>query len=234
MTAKKSAVASKPKAKGPRTRQTSSRNAILDAAIDLFGHSDLDSVTIRDLEEKSGVAAPTIYHFFGDKRGLYDQAVRTAFDKVHEEITKGVEEIEDPVEAVRCLITKYFEGFSRNTMVTRVLIRNLQTEDETLLHGIISDIYVPSYKLWQTMLNRIRPGAGDGLLPILMMSASVGLGSVAHIRQITPPMPVRPGKKENAAIADLFLSMIANADLGESDIKLPAKKIRKASAKKAS
>jgi AcrR family transcriptional regulator len=47
------------------------KERLLDAARQLFGSSTYDQVGVAQLLEIAGVQAPTLYHHFGDKEGLY-------------------------------------------------------------------------------------------------------------------------------------------------------------------
>ncbi|OAH15385.1 TetR/AcrR family transcriptional regulator [Streptomyces jeddahensis] len=51
---------------------TSKREAILDAALDLLTRGGRDAVSTRALCSAAGVQAPTIYRLFGDKQGVLD------------------------------------------------------------------------------------------------------------------------------------------------------------------
>jgi AcrR family transcriptional regulator len=47
------------------------REKLLDAAATLFAQSGYDGVTTRQILERAGVEAPSLYHHFGSKLGLY-------------------------------------------------------------------------------------------------------------------------------------------------------------------
>ncbi|ULQ60542.1 TetR/AcrR family transcriptional regulator [Brucepastera parasyntrophica] len=48
------------------------KETILNTAMMLFAKSGYESVGIQEIIEKSGVSKPTLYHYFGSKRGLLD------------------------------------------------------------------------------------------------------------------------------------------------------------------
>ena len=190
-------------------KPSNSRGAILNAAIALFGRRGIDSVTIRDLEESSGVAAPTIYHFFGDKRSLYDQAIRTAFEKIERELFTNVDGIGDASELFRTLCRNYLRVFSRNTMFTRIFLQELHREDHALKRSLTHDRFVPTVLRWRDVLNRLVPGAGDGQLPLVIFSSLIGIGVIASVRKLAPPMPTKPGSaEENDAIVETLLALV--------------------------
>jgi len=49
-------------------------DAVLSGAMHLFRRKGYESVSIRDLEETTGLTCGSIYHSFGDKAGLFDSA----------------------------------------------------------------------------------------------------------------------------------------------------------------
>ena len=57
------------------------RLRILEATIDLLETSGLDGLSIRDVCERAGVKAPTVYHHFGDKDGLLEAVVTAGFER---------------------------------------------------------------------------------------------------------------------------------------------------------
>lgn len=65
-----------------RARERSSeatRRAILGAAARLLAVHGEAGLSIRELCARAGVTAPTVYHHFGDKRGLVDRVVGDCF-----------------------------------------------------------------------------------------------------------------------------------------------------------
>jgi AcrR family transcriptional regulator len=56
------------------------REEILDAALRLFAHRDVESVAMQELAKESGASAALIYHYFGDKQALASAALQRAAD----------------------------------------------------------------------------------------------------------------------------------------------------------
>ena len=68
----------------PRRRPSAAPAAILEATEALLLQEGVRGLSIRKLSERSGFSAPTIYHHFGDKRGLIDALLEARFQDVHE------------------------------------------------------------------------------------------------------------------------------------------------------
>lgn len=74
---------------------------VLDAAVECFWRRGLESTSIRDLAEASGVNQPSLYNAFGGKRELFAQALeRYATLRMRERIRR-LEQKHPPKEAIR-------------------------------------------------------------------------------------------------------------------------------------
>ncbi|WP_344628632.1 TetR/AcrR family transcriptional regulator, partial [Kitasatospora arboriphila] len=51
------------------------------AAAELLASSDGSPVSTRQITKLAGVTAPTLYHHFGDKEGLFDAVVAAGFEE---------------------------------------------------------------------------------------------------------------------------------------------------------
>jgi AcrR family transcriptional regulator len=59
------------------------REQLLAAALDLFGHSAPEDVSLDDVAAAAGVSRPLVYRYFpGGKQQLYEAALRTAADEL--------------------------------------------------------------------------------------------------------------------------------------------------------
>jgi len=57
------------------------RKALLNAAAAVIATRGVDGTSTREIYRRAGVTAPTLYHHFGDKRGLLDAVVADAFER---------------------------------------------------------------------------------------------------------------------------------------------------------
>lgn len=53
------------------------RTRILEAALDLFAARGYDAIGVQEICEAAGVTKPTLYHYFGSKRGLLETLIET-------------------------------------------------------------------------------------------------------------------------------------------------------------
>ena len=58
---------------------------MLDAAAAVLAERGIEGASTREIYTRAGVKAPTLYHHFGDKRGLMDAVVTDAFERYRAE-----------------------------------------------------------------------------------------------------------------------------------------------------
>ncbi|GEB66050.1 TetR family transcriptional regulator [Sinomonas atrocyanea] len=85
-----------------RAAAPSPRERILQAAMELVAASDGNTVSTRQITERAGVTAPTLYHHFGDKDGLMEAVVARGFEEfIRSE--GSIERTDAPIEDVKRL-----------------------------------------------------------------------------------------------------------------------------------
>ena len=82
------------------------RQAILDATQELLVEEGYESFSMRKLATRCGYAAPTIYHYFGDKPGLLGSLIDLRMREVSAEM-RSVRLTGDPVENMRRLFIAF-------------------------------------------------------------------------------------------------------------------------------
>jgi AcrR family transcriptional regulator len=85
-----------------RAATPSPRERILQAAMELVAASEGNTVSTRQITERAGVTAPTLYHHFGDKDGLMEAVVARGFEEfIRSE--GSIERTDAPIEDVKRL-----------------------------------------------------------------------------------------------------------------------------------
>jgi len=75
------------------------RRAILDATEALLVERGYEAFSMRRLAERCGYTAPTIYHYFADKKGLFDTLLEERFRRMVDTLRR-VRRSDDPVETL--------------------------------------------------------------------------------------------------------------------------------------
>ena len=62
------------------------RATILSCALQLFAARGYDAVGVQEIADAAGITKPTLYHYFGSKRGLLDELLSTHFGQLHQNV----------------------------------------------------------------------------------------------------------------------------------------------------
>ena len=98
------------------------RRAILAAAEHLLATHGEDGLSIRELCARAGVTAPTVYHHFGDKRGLVDRVVNDCFAAFDRALARRRPPA-DPVAALAWSFDRYLEYGLRHPTHYRLMFQ---------------------------------------------------------------------------------------------------------------
>ena len=96
------------------------RRAILDATEALLVEEGYERFSMRRLAGRCGYTAPTIYHYFGDKRGLLDAVLEERFERVLSRI-REIPHGGDPVQSLRRMLEVFTDFGIENPTHYRLL-----------------------------------------------------------------------------------------------------------------
>lgn len=83
------------------------RDAILEAAIQIFGRTGFRAAKIADIAAEAGVATGTLYNYFSSKEEIFHSILDGGRDLLRAEIEQLVE-IEDPIERLHAAVRAMF------------------------------------------------------------------------------------------------------------------------------
>jgi TetR/AcrR family transcriptional regulator, transcriptional repressor for nem operon len=81
----------------------------LEAAMECFWHRGYEATSVRDLADKMGISAPSLYNAYGDKHALFVQALEHYLDHSARALIKRLENSLPPKRAVRRFIEEIIE-----------------------------------------------------------------------------------------------------------------------------
>jgi TetR/AcrR family transcriptional regulator len=88
------------------------RTNILDCALALFADRGYDAVGIQEIVDAAGITKPTLYHYFGSKRGLIDALLAEHFRPLHRALAQAATYQGDLSLALHQVAAVYF-GYAR-------------------------------------------------------------------------------------------------------------------------
>ncbi len=108
---------------GPQSAKVTTRNKILDAALDVFYGKGFHLATVDEIAERAGVGKGTLYRHFANKEKLFNELVQVRL----QELEKSAMEVLNGDDDVLTMITKYlriyFEFFDRNSRLYRLIVQ---------------------------------------------------------------------------------------------------------------
>jgi AcrR family transcriptional regulator len=103
-----------------RELREDARRSILDAAEALLVEDGYERFSMRRLASRCGYTAPTLYHYFGDKRKLIDAVLEDGFRRILDRL-RQVPSSADPAEAVRAQLDAFVRFSLENPTHYRLL-----------------------------------------------------------------------------------------------------------------
>src|SRR5262245_15266352 len=92
------------------------RQAILDAALDVFAERGFEAARLDDVAARAGVAKGTLYLYFRDKEALFEELVRGAVSPIIEAASRAASAPDVPAHAV---LDTFFELFRKEVLGTK-------------------------------------------------------------------------------------------------------------------
>lgn len=162
----------------PPASATKRREAILDAALELFRARGFHSVGIDEIGSAAGISGPGVYRHFTSKSAL----LVALFDSITERMLIAAEEIEKsecpPVEALDRLVTAHTATAVEERALLAVWLqdwRSLPVTDQQRIRRR----QVEYVSIWVTTLSQLRPGLGPAELETVVHAALGAVNSVA-------------------------------------------------------
>ncbi len=85
------------------------RQKILDCAMQLFASRGYDAAGVQEIVENAGVTKPTLYHYFGSKRGLLEELLSTKFNDLLKRLNTEAVYNRDLVLTLEKVVRIYFD-----------------------------------------------------------------------------------------------------------------------------
>ncbi|RIK42215.1 MAG: hypothetical protein DCC55_09540 [Chloroflexi bacterium] len=104
---------------------TPQKEAILDAAQELFARHGFEGLSIRNLATQCGLAKATIYHHFRDKQDIFMSVLERDVSHVHTQILNAAANEHDALNKLRMVIHTYCRLISERRSVVLTTLREI-------------------------------------------------------------------------------------------------------------
>ncbi|MFC4856186.1 TetR family transcriptional regulator [Actinophytocola glycyrrhizae] len=166
--------------RGRRPGGADTREALINAAREVFIEQGYDGATVRAIAGRAGVDAAMVNHWFGSKEGLFGEAVlKLPFnpqDIVEILVASPVDQIGDTM--VRTFLSRWDASGGG---VFTALIRSVASHDEAAV--MLRDFFLKL--VFKQVISRFSPDHQE-LRATLIATQVVGLGMVRYVAQFEP------------------------------------------------
>lgn len=108
------------------------REAILDAAIQVFAKRGFNEADVQDIADASGVGKGTVYRYFGKKEELFLAAADACMKRLESHVFRAIENAKNVVELIRCGGLAYAEFFRDHPEVVEIFIQERAVFQKTI------------------------------------------------------------------------------------------------------
>ena len=154
------------------------RQALLDAAEEVFGEFSYDRASIAEITRRAGVAQGTFYVYFPDKQSAFVQLVRDLNHGLRRHIAAAVEGIDDRLEMERVGLRAFFEFTASHRALYKV-VREAEFVDEDIYRWHYQTLGAAYVRGLETAIERgqIRDDINPETLAWVLMGVAELLGS---------------------------------------------------------
>ncbi|MHC1728783.1 MAG: TetR/AcrR family transcriptional regulator [Syntrophobacteraceae bacterium] len=107
----------------PLAAKPSTKERILDAALEVFSQKGFHTATTDEIAERAGVGKGTLYRYFETKEKLFADLVRLRLDELEKRTRSTIDGHDDVLTMISKYIRIYFEFFDCNQHLFRLVIQ---------------------------------------------------------------------------------------------------------------
>jgi AcrR family transcriptional regulator len=123
-----------------RAKDTDKPAQIIEAAFEVFGETGYDATLVKEIADRAGISAGTVYTYFRDKRELFQATAREGWSRFLDQIRTLVES-EGPAEArLMQLLQIGFDSLRRHLPLLRGML--FESSQANILQESIDELCV--------------------------------------------------------------------------------------------
>lgn len=183
-------------------------NDALEAAMLLFWRNGYAATSLQSLEQAMGLKRPSLYHAFGNKRALFNKALRLYLETVLSKVLEAVEAASTAKHAIEAALHEAIALHFTTThpggcMVVLSVLESHQHDEETraLLHQAVA-------RLRSGLEERLQRAADEGDIPRDTPCGALADAIVAVIAGTLVLAKAEVSKAQLEAAAKLAMSLI--------------------------
>ncbi len=191
---------------------TSTREFILDEATKLFAKLGYDRVTVRDISAATNLSMPTLYHHFGDKEKLYREVESKCYGALRDRLLSALETEGDAEERLRNFVAHMYDALLNDTVFRNIAVRNMLDPSAVNHKFLVSVSMQHVHGGFSQLLNELRPGTGDGIAPMVILSGILGFVLMSPAKRQLGDYPYHQ-RKDAPLERETFIDFVVSAAL---------------------
>lgn len=116
-------MARTPASPGPEAR----KKQILDAAVEVFGQKGYGTATVSEIGEKAGLSSGSVFHYFGSKKELFREAIRSCASELRAAMLRGNPPADDIKTFVKMASRNFILFLLEHPMRVKILFHSPDT-----------------------------------------------------------------------------------------------------------
>ncbi|MET0657291.1 MAG: TetR/AcrR family transcriptional regulator [Steroidobacteraceae bacterium] len=169
---------------------------MLSVAAELFAAKGYADVSIRDIAEQSGVTLSSLYHYFGDKRGLYLQVHLQELNKSSSRLEAAVAQGETPEEHLFAFTTELCRVLSEPGPLFKLVARHWLDASADVVTYLAQATVPEQYKRVREVIQQISPDRNPTATALAIYALVHGL---VTLRPFEESLPWKSGIARSAA-----------------------------------
>jgi AcrR family transcriptional regulator len=137
------------------------RKSLLEHALRLFAERGYDAVGVQEVCEAAGVTKPTLYHYFGSKRGLLEALVGERYAPFALELAEAARYAGDLPRTLEQVVSAFFEFAAREPTLYRMVLAMWLASPASEAGRVIGDLHTEQRAVVQSLFAQAAPDHGS-------------------------------------------------------------------------
>lgn len=137
------------------------RAKILHEALNLFAAYGYDGVGVQLIVESAGITKPTLYHYFGNKRGLFETLVKEYTIPLMDTVREASYYTGDITLSIQKVMEAYFTFAENHSTLYRMLISMWFAPPSSEYFAVIQEVQYKQYQLLEALFKNAEQHHGN-------------------------------------------------------------------------
>lgn len=137
------------------------RSAILECALNLFYEKGYDAVGVQEIVECAGVTKPTLYYYFGSKRGLLENLIQINYQELETKILQASQGGGGLPDRLYQVARSYFDYAAANPRFLMLMLALLYSGRKNEGFQVVYPIIQRYYKLFVDIFEKASAELGN-------------------------------------------------------------------------